>query len=241
MTWQTDQMRDYIFPLVTTVPDPNDERSRRKDAFLGTGFVIGSRGFGLTAAHVVRGVENASALFIPNKSDKLWHGLSLLDVELHPTEDVAVVRFGEGTWRSIFNLSTSHVAASAEYFSFGYPLDCFYENLEHRAPNGAYFGRPDLVFTKGYCRRRLTFDLRIPNVCGVSFIELSAVAGSGYSGSPILRPTNPGGRYEVIGIYVGERLTEDRVTSVAYALRADALLDWQPRLLGRSLKEEMLS
>ena len=40
------------------------------------------------------------------------------------------------------------------------------------------------------------------------------------------------------GVYVGER-TNDRATSVGYAVPSDAFADWIPDLLGRALAVEL--
>lgn len=99
--------------------------------------------------------------------------------------------------------------------------------------NGQAIIRPDLVYNEGYIRRRYTGS--IPALWGSSFYELSEVAGAGSSGAPISKPTAP--IWEVIGIYVGEKVN-DRATSVSYAVREDSFRDWKPTILGKSVLEE---
>ena len=48
---QSDQIRDYIFPLCVVAGNPGD--GWEVERFLGTGFLIGNRGYALTAAHVI--------------------------------------------------------------------------------------------------------------------------------------------------------------------------------------------
>jgi hypothetical protein len=119
--------------------------------------------------------------------------------------------------------------ASERYRLFGYPDDATYELLDG---NKALM-RPDLVYNEGYIRRRYVSPL--PSVEGTAFYELSEVAGSGASGAPVCKFTHP--VWEVIGIYVGERINE-RATSVSYAVREQAFRNWVPKILGKSILEE---
>jgi len=85
---------------------------------------------------------------------------------------------------------------------------------------------------------------------------LSDAAGDGCSGSPLmfkpaprLVPVAPSAQWSLIGVYVGERVASADKTlkelfpgaakSRGYAVRIDAVADWEPDLLeGRSLREE---
>jgi hypothetical protein len=183
----------------------------------------------------IRGIPDTFAgMFLP--PDNAWTALLVESQELHPSEDVGLIKVQGNEWASIFAFSSEHVNSSFNYESFGYPEDALNENFNGLLPDGTVRPRPDLVFTRGYVRRRISWSPRIPNVVGTSFVEPSAVAGRGCSGSPILR-IGAQQRWPVVGIYVGGRLN-DVGTSVAYAVRAETFAEWVPRLLGHSLASE---
>ncbi len=91
-----------------------------------------------------------------------------------------------------------------------------------------------MIFTSGYVRRRISFP--ILSIKGKALIELSSIAGEGCSGSPLFSIA-PHQNWQIIGIYLGER-TNDRATSVSYAVRNDGFVNWIPNELGKSLVEE---
>jgi len=225
---QRDAIRDYIFPLVTVVPHGDDVAYGR---FLGTGFLIGSRGMALTAGHVVSAVEpgaHVAALFAD--LDGGWHAQTARSWEVHPTEDVAVLSLDGGPWRSFLRLAGTWEGQTLHYRLFGYPQDTLIEVVR----DGRVVPRPDLIYSEGYIRRRIT-DLKIPTVRGAQLFELSAVAGRGCSGSPVLKITGTG-PWEVIGIYVNERINDE--APVAYAVREEAFRGWTPTLFGLTVLAE---
>jgi hypothetical protein len=112
---------------------------------------------------------------------------------------------------------------------WGYPEDVAIELVEE----DHVVHRPDLIYAQGYIRRRISHE--IPSIKGTQLFELSEVVGQGCSGSPIY--VNRSGVWDVIGIYVGEMLTE-RGTSRAFAVREDAFRYWQPSIIDRSILEE---
>jgi len=221
-----DAIRDYIFPLVTA------ERNRQGISVkrvLGTGFLIGNNGFALTAGHVIEGHEGDCivAMFAPASGG--WCGFEVMAREIHPEEDVAIIKLDGGPWKSFLRLSNTIDRASCEYQLFGYPDDTTFELIE----GGRVVIRPDLIYNRGYVRRRYTGA--IPSITGKAFFELSEVAGTGCSGAPVKKLTAP--VWDVIGVYVGEKIN-DRATSVAYAVRAEAFRDWIPAVLGCTVLDE---
>jgi hypothetical protein len=82
--------------------------------------------------------------------------------------------------------------------------------------------------------RRIAHE--IPHIKGACFFEVSEVVGQGCSGSPVYI-NRGGGAWDVIGIYVGEMLT-DRGTSRAFAVREDAFRNWQPPIIDCTVLEE---
>jgi hypothetical protein len=219
---QSEAIRDYVFPIVTL---HSREGNPLFHNFLGTGFLIGNRGFGMTAAHVAQNFKNetVAALFASGSG---WLAIPISDSEMHAQEDVAVLKVTGNSWKSFFRCSGTWEGSSCKYRMFGYPEDVSYEIVHD---DRARF-RPDLVYTEGYIRRRTNHE--IPTMIGTSLFELSEVAGSGCSGSPIFKFKAP--IWEVIGIYVGEK-TNDRATSVAYAVREESFREWRPTILGTSI------
>lgn len=227
MFTQSDSIRDYVFPIVAASANRGELSVKR---FLGTGFLIGNRGFGLTAAHVTKGFgdETAVAIFVPESGG--WFGFPIIRHEMHESEDVAVVKINGGPWKSIFKLANTWEGSSMRYRMFGYPEDAADELvLDDKAQL-----RPDLVYTEGYIRRRTGHE--IPAMIGTRFFELSDVAGPGCSGSPVFKFT-ASALWDVVGVYAGEKINES-ATSVAYAVREDAFRDWIPEVLGTSVLAE---
>ncbi|MFD7012495.1 serine protease [Rhodococcus jostii] len=227
---QNGEIRDYVFPLFEVEQCADHLRARR---FLGSAFFLGQRNHALTAGHVLRDVRLPVAALLVDESG--WRPFAVRDYEAHPTEDVAVMSIEppgpNQSWSSIATLTNEWHGSSLHYHTWGYPEDAAYEVVERDAMTV----RPDLVYSEGHVRRRLT-GVPLPAVGGGQFFELSAVAGAGCSGGPIFTRI-PGSMWNLVGIYVGERVN-DRATSVGYAVRIEAVRDWVPELLGRSLIDE---
>ena len=153
----------------------------------------------------------------------------MISSERHPTEDVAILKLTDGIWKSFFRFSDQWEGSGGKYCMFGYPEDAAYE-LEF---GGTVTARPDMIYTEGYIRRKISHSIHA--IYGTSFFEVSDVAGPGCSGGPIFKPGS--GIWDVIGVYVGEKIN-DRATSVAYAVRADAFVDWVPSILGCKIMAE---
>ena len=226
---QSDAIRDFVFPIASVT---SSEKGVEVKRVLGSAFVIGNRGFALTAKHVVLNQRSEALAGIFASHTDGWIGIEIMSREEHPTEDVAIVRLNGGPWRSFFRLSGTSESASCKYRMFGYPDDTTFELCNG---NRAII-RPDLVYNEGYVRRRYSGEL--PVLLGKSFFELSQVAGSGASGAPVCKITAP--IWNVIGVYVGEKIN-DRATSVSYAVREESFRDWVPISLGNTVAEESLN
>ncbi len=222
---QSDRIRDFVFPICIGKNNGDGIEFRK---FLGSGFLIGSNSFALTAAHVVEGIGEVFAMFVDEENK--WLAFPITVKETHPEEDVALIKVGYSPLKSIFSLNNSFETQSLEYKQFAYPDDMMYEFEEC----GRAYGRPDMIYLQGYIRRRTNHP--IPQMRGKYFFELSQIGGTGCSGSPILK-IDQMKNWRVIGIYVGERLN-DRGTSVSYAVREDAIRDWVPQILGHSILVE---
>lgn len=95
MFTQSDAIRDYVFPIVTISIGKGEQSFKM---FLGTGFLVGNRGFGMTAAHIARNFKNETvvAMFA---SDAGWLVIPIIDSEIHAHEDVAVIKVEGDSWK----------------------------------------------------------------------------------------------------------------------------------------------
>lgn len=223
---QSDAIRDYIFPIAIAEKKGNEIAIKR---VLGTGFFIGNQGFALTAGHVISGSEREILIAMFALPEGGWYGHQILAREVHDSEDVALLKVDGHGWKSFLRLSNSLEHASCKYRLWGYPDDTTFELVV----NMKVALRPDLIYNEGYIRRRYNGEL--PVIKGSAFFELSEIAGSGASGAPICKINGP--VWDVIGIYVGEKIN-DRATSVSYATREEAFRNWVPSILGKSVLEE---
>ena len=128
--------------------------------------------------------------------------------------------------------------ASCDYEVWGYPHEVAEETKhDQTSPDQIPPQRPDMIYSKGHVRRRITRELPSRIYRGASFYELSMIAGDGCSGAPMvsIRRKNQSA-HGVVGIYVGA------INSVAYAVRLDGNISkWVPDLLGYSLEVESSS
>lgn len=230
---QATYIRDVVFPFFLVSQATEGVKA---ESFEGTGFLIGSRGFALTAGHVAKRLRTAPAVAAFVTLAGRWYGFSIIAIESHPTEDVAVVHLDENPsgqpWHSWMLPCVRWEGPSRNYALWGYPADVYHEVVV----DGIARGRPDLVFSQGHIRRRLT-NIPLDTIKGSSFFELSQIAGQGCSGSPIVA-WPPGSVWEVIGIYCGERASLSTPVSVGYAIRFDALVGWVPELLSHPINAE---
>jgi hypothetical protein len=224
---------------VATVDTANG--AARIAATHGTAFHIGSRGFALTAKHLLAGKPKPLAALTMSEAGG-WSWVSIVASELHPSEDVAILKLESGACRSGFQLSAATELASSRYRIYGYPADA--TRFE-----GTLGEIPDLVYTEGYIRRRHSASV-YPSagpsspagaalISGTGFFELSQIAGPGTSGGPVFDFAEP---LTVIAIYSAEKHTPyvitgngsqiTQLTSVSYAVRDDAFRNWKPAMLG---------
>jgi hypothetical protein len=226
-------VRDVVLPLVEVKAG---SQGLEMTSFCGSAFLIGSRGVALTVAHLLVDLPDAEHYALMTVDANAWVAHGVVSWEKHPTEDVAVLKLQEPIGSSWLQLAGVWHGQTAPYRQFGYPSDVLHEVVKegHAQP------RPDLVYTQGYIRRRIS-GIPIPGIRGEGFFELSEVAGAGCSGSPVMLITS-GPAWLVIGIYVGQRITGgDDLVRVGYAVREDMFRDWVPDLLGVSVIEESRS
>ena len=245
-------LRDIVFPLV--IAERTAPGEVKMVQFLGTGFLVGSQGYALTASHVIDvKLEKNQAivgLFI-NKEVNEWRTFNADTQDIHPTEDVALLKMGGDHWeKSEVSISFEKQFASAEYNLFGYPQANLYEKVDVKDEFGRVLGRPDLIYSKGHIRRRISFSL--PSIKGSCFYELSEPVGAGCSGSPIFKSTPSG--IKVFGIYIADKKesvvfegynkdldweikTLEIGSGLSYAVRMDDLNSWVLPSLGKTLDQ----
>lgn len=241
---------DLVFPI--SLIKINDQNLGELEAFLGTGFLVGSQGYALTAAHVVD-VNIPSGCILAgmfvDKAINQWKIFPINLVDTHPAEDVALLKFNGDHWKeTTIRVSFEMQFSSFEYKLFGYPNANLYEDVDITDNLGRVLGRPDLIYSLGHIRRRVSYSL--PGIKGNCFYELSQPVGAGCSGSPIFKSIN--GIWEVVGIYIADKSvsipfgaynkdleweiqTIDLPGVLAYAVRMDDLKDWKPKTLNNTL------
>jgi hypothetical protein len=225
-------IRDVIVPLISGKWSSEGFAYERLE---GTLFLIGKRGFAITAAHVVDQIQSnpdiAAVAFINNAGE--WVPVRIISFESHPDEDVAVVKLEQAPWPSWLTISATSEHQACEYHAWGYPISIA-ESAAKYEEHG--LERPDLVFTQGYVRRRISTPLPISIYRGTAFYELSEQAGHGCSGGPVISRSSVGRPlWSVCGVYIGEL---DGGFSASYCVRTDALHSWQPKAMGRSVRDE---
>lgn len=216
-----DPVISYVIPLLLT--SRGDSGDSRLEEIAGTGFLVAEgRGLGVTARHIAHNLERGTAAAVFAQADGTWRAVQILKFEQHPVEDVALFRLPADDYYSPFSVVASQHYSSAEYSVWGYPED---EHHDRMAAGGL---APDLVYSAGHIRRRVSYEL--PSVApGRSFYELSTPAGHKCSGAPVSELTNP---WHVIGVYVGERRNDTGTLAVGYATRTEALHAHWPALFG---------
>jgi hypothetical protein len=228
------QIRDYIFPLLRA---RKNGQSIEAGELIGTGFLIGKTGFAITAAHVIEQLnddikedELVIALFIENNQ---WIVVFVEQQEKHPSEDVGIIKLANFTRKSFLEINDAPQHSTCEYHCWGYPHEVAKElsKLYEDSPD-----RPDLIFTQGYVRRRISRELYPTMIFrGKQFYELSETVGGGNSGGPLILKNSIGKtNWQVFGIYIGEKNEGD----LSYGVRADAFSLWIPQILNRTVKEE---
>ena len=83
---QSDEIRDYIFPIASVVCTDKGISVKK---FLGTAFLIGSNGFALTAKHVMAGQKAEKFIGIFALPGGEWYGFEVLSRSKHPVSTLA--------------------------------------------------------------------------------------------------------------------------------------------------------
>ncbi|WP_426026426.1 hypothetical protein [Brevundimonas sp. TSRC1-1] len=221
---KTQSVRDFVFPIGTV--------ENGLFTLNGTAFFIGGDGVAVTAGHVCRDLATGNDPVALFATENGFFPIRVLDFEQHPNEDVAVIKL-EGSWHSIIEVSVASENASCEYELWGYPERVAHEirSSARNAEDAANAVRPDLIYNKGYVRRRISQPMPVSVYTGECFYELSEVAGSCCSGAPVIKRQRTPGPWRAFGGYIGEE-TASGHNSVGFSTRFDAIASWIPRLVG---------
>ncbi len=205
----------------------------------GTAFLIGARGFMLTAAHVAEALKRKGrgfAIFLDHT--RVPSIVAIVGYECHSTEDVAILKLAHDGWGSIHDLSPVRQFAPAELMMWAYPESVAKEHQNAVHPNDpqAKVIRPDIIYFQGYIRRRIDRQFPVGILRGSAFYEVSQIGGACASGAPVTVRA-PGQQWGVIGVYVGEQ-TSDARREIGIVVRSDAFLEWAPAMLGNAVSAE---
>ena len=210
---------DYVMPIVSLYKDANVN-------FMGTCFLIKDNLYAMTCKHVV---DNDDELYVLARDKDKWIPVKIVERILNENEDAAIIKLEDSKdvpKDTFLKISGSAEHSSCDYMQWAYPEDVVMEmTIDSKAVS-----RPDLVFLKGYIRRRFAnFDNSM--LIKGSLYELSEVGISGCSGSPIIRTNRPGDNnavWNVIGIYCSSRATEIEgyKVQVGYAVRTATVYEW---------------
>jgi hypothetical protein len=226
-----DRVDSYVLPILrVTQTRPTTSRVL---GVSGTGFLLADgHGLGITAGHVAKNLEAAvgereyPAVAFRQAAGARSKIVPVAKFERHPTEDVALFRLVVAEdFTSPYTVSATPHAAPTDYMLWGYPDDIHHD----RTAEGGTL-QVDMVYSAGHIRRQVSYELPINSIPGQRFYELSSPAGSCCSGAPINART-PGGAFDVIAVYVGERRNEANTFAVGYATRSEALVTQWPQLV----------
>ena len=203
-------------------------------SLVGTCFLIGGRGYALTAGHVIDQIRDREGHVLLRNETKFDASL-VYEFEAHPDEDVGIIRFDHTrNIASPIALASDVIRAGQDYYMWSYPQETS-EEVEYFANHDESYApfRPSIVFFKGYLRRTINHSPN-PTISiyrGNRFFEVSEIGGACASGSPLL--TLKG---RVFAIYVGENGAR-----CGYASVLSRLLSWSPNILGCTICQEATS
>jgi len=164
------KVRDVVLPVFTGKWDKDTFQFKEVS---GTTFLIEKRGMALTAAHFVDQIMLKDSAVGVISSNSSWIPVHIINQEKHPTEDVAVIQLASITCPSWMVISSSSEHQACNDHSWGYPIAV--AESGKRYEDGLQ--TPDLVFTTGYVRRKISKELPISIYRGSAFYELSRSSG----------------------------------------------------------------
>ncbi len=239
---------EFVFPICEFAPaDAPNELSIVR--FHGTGFMIGTDGYFLSARHVINeeclsrlSDQHVLAAIIKttDNNERVWKPARITNVEDHSSIDVVLGKIDHRP--PPFFSSRRQVAYGWEdVHTFGYP-----DTRTRNPRNGLFEFNPQ--FLKGYISRRVEATDPMVAPYGPSY-ELSFPIPLGVSGSPVFRL---GEDHSLIGIAVaslessvsvheytsveddGKKFSEviRKVEQFGVAIRLADVANWAPRIAG---------
>ena len=172
---------------------------------MGTGFILGSNGFAMTARHVIQDIEPEQLGGLLNINNE-WQPIFFEPIIHHPSEDVSILKIKQYESKSFIYPSQNFENASCPYQLWGYPE--FNSRFISRNQYGEIksLPRPDLCYYEGYIIRKIsnTEECFIgKNWCNVYEI---LPGFKGCSGAPLIKKApRENGKWEMLGIYVGSK------------------------------------
>lgn len=149
----------FVLPIVKVRPGKEHD-TLEFVALLGTCFLLAdSGGLAMTARHVAKEIVVGETAVMFNRNGKRELA-GVQGAEPHPVEDMALIRLEPGDYHSPFKLSRFHAHASSQYMVWGYPDAILRELPPGR--DSMTLPRPDLAYSEGHIRRRLT-DIPLVN------------------------------------------------------------------------------
>lgn len=229
------RLDSYVFPIATADQTAQGEYSYT--GLIGTGFVISSNGWCLTARHVIDCIHSIPCALFPNGTE--FRAFDLADIESHPREDLALFRLPAKQIPELAKWRMGYCHAPRDILTMGYPSQLLKDHGRPSGPRQVVLDRPELIVSKGHIRRR--FSHSVPGHYGNNFAEINEWLGEGSSGGPVLDQATS----TLIGVYLGYRIDTvstadgDIKPSVARGLilRLDDCTDWIPKVLGSTLGE----
>lgn len=215
-----DEIRNVIFPLCVV---DNQETNYAYRYLAGTGFILGSNGFAMTARHVIQNIalEQLCGLLNINKQ---WNLIFFENIKHHPSEDVSILKIKGVEIKSFIYPSQNFENASCPYQLWGYPefnSSFFYKN---QCGITTFAHRPELCYYEGHIVRRLSNAEEFfigKNWCNVYEIPPGF---KGCSGAPLIKkaPRNNNAKWEMLGIYVGNKPNRPK-SFLGFLKESDAL------------------
>jgi hypothetical protein len=227
--------RHVVLPVCSIEISEAGEPNYDTAELSGTCFLIGGKGYALTAAHVVEQIGRRGRVFFPDGNE--WDACTIVEAERHPTEDVAILRIDlpEPVVSPII-YAQHEPFPGGEYNMWAYP-EVIAKEVEHHGPyRGGLRFNPAPIYFRGYIRRKMQYSPHpgLGMYVGDNFYEVSEIGGSCCSGAPLTTISELPG---VFAIYIGEAQAERRC---GYATNLMKVLDWVPEILGKAIRYEVI-